>query len=194
MMSRAAVTGLFRNRFAWAAVILMATVGAVALVNTAGSDAEPTRAGDVRSQILGRMRTTLEKADPGQHNHGGHNPLQGDGQAKPPVICGVHVYGFEPEGATALADVKTVYGFHLCGVAEPKRPWDVAVKLAGPVILDMSTDPPGIQVVEATADVMYIDRLRQMFPAKYSELAQKEALAPSEMSDLRRRYDDAADL
>ena len=96
MSSRAALTGLFHNRFVWVAVILIATVGAVVLVNTAGSDAEPTRAGDVRSQILGRMRTTLEKADPGQHNHGGHNPLQGDGEAKPPVICGVHVYGFEP--------------------------------------------------------------------------------------------------
>lgn len=194
MSSRVAIAGLFRNRFVWVTVILMATVGAVVLVNTAGSDAGPTKAGDVRSQILGRMRTTLEKTDPGQPNHGGHNPLQGDPEKKLPVICGVHVYGFEPEGAATLADVKTVYGFHLCGVAEPKRPWDVAVKLAGPVILDMSTDPPGIQVVEATADVMYIDRLKQMFPPRYAEVAQKEALTQSEMDNLRRRYDAAADL
>jgi hypothetical protein len=115
-------------------------------------------------------------------------------EAKPAVICGVRVYGYEPAGATALAEVQRVYGFHLCGVAEQKRPWDVAVKLAGPLILDMSTRPPGIQVVEATADVRFVDRLRQMFPDKYAELASKEALADSEMADLRRRYDAAASL
>ena len=90
--------------------------------------------------------------------------------------------------------MQTVYGFHLCGVAEQKRPWDVAVKLAGPVIMDMSTEPPGIQVVEATAEVMFTDRLRQMFPPKYAELALKEALTQSEMADQRRRYDAAAGL
>ena len=90
--------------------------------------------------------------------------------------------------------MRTVYGFHLCGVAEQKRPWDVAVKLAGPVILDMSTEPPGIQAVEATAEIMYVDRLRQMFPARYAELALTEALSPTEMADLRRRYDAAAGL
>jgi hypothetical protein len=194
MSSRAAFTGWFRNRFVWAAAILAVTVGAVILVNTAGSDAETARPSDLQTQILGRMRTTLEKADPGQHNHSGHNAQQASTEAKPQVICGVRVYGFEPESATALADVKTVYGFHLCGVAEQKRPWDVAVKLAGPVILDLANDPPGIQVVEATADVMYIDRLRQMFPPKYSDLAQREALSPQEMTDLRRRYDAAAGM
>ncbi len=110
------------------------------------------------------------------------------------MICGVRVYGYEPADVTALADVRTVYGFHLCGVAEQKRPWDVAVKLAGPVIMDMSTEPPGIQVVEATADVRFVDRLREMFPDKYEEVALKEALTESEMADQRRRYDAAAGL
>ncbi len=142
------------------------------------------------------MRTTLEQTDPGQHNHGGHHTQQATTgeSAKPPVICGVHLYGYEPSQATTLAEVQTVYGFHLCGIAEQKRPWDVAVKLAGPVILGMSTDPPRIQVVEATADVKFIDRLRQMFPAPYTQLAEKEALSEAEMADLRRRYDKAAGL
>jgi hypothetical protein len=142
------------------------------------------------------MRTTFEQSDPEQHNHAG-DPARlaaGEKGAEPTVVCGVRVYGHEPARATALADVRTVYGFHLCGVAERQRPWDVAVKLAGPVILDMSTDPPGIQVVEATADVMFVDRLKQMFPTPYAEQAQKEALADAEMADLRRRYDDAAGL
>ncbi|WP_422770688.1 hypothetical protein ACN28C_29030 [Plantactinospora sp. WMMC1484] len=192
MITRESFAGWYRNRFVWVAVILLAvSAGAVVLVRTAGSNAEPA---DLQGQILTRMRTTLEQADPEQHNHAGHDIQQvatGE-EAKPAVICGVRVYGYEPAEVTALADVKTVYGFHLCGVAEQKTPWDWAVKLAGPVIMDMSREPPGIQVVEATENVMFIDRLRQMFPPKYADLAQKEALADSEMADLRRRYDDAA--
>ncbi len=192
MISRESSTGWYRNRFVWVAAILAVTAGAVVLTKSAGSEAEPA---DLSAQITTRMRSTLEQADPEQHNHAGHGAAQAaTEQAKPPVICGVRVYGYEPAGATVLADVRTVYGFHLCGVAEQKRPWDVAVKLAGPVIMDMATEPPGIQVVEATADVMFVDRLREMFPDKYEELALKEALDPSEMTDLRRRYDDAAGL
>jgi hypothetical protein len=190
VISRESFAGWYRNRFVWAAVILLAvSAGAVVLVNSGDSEAEPA---DLQGQIVTRMRTTLEQAAPGQHNHAGHNAQQV--AAKATVICGVRVYGYEPAGVTALADVQTVYGFHLCGVAEQKRPWDVAVKLAGPVIMDMSTDPPGIQVVEATANVRYVDRLREMFPDKYAQLALKEALADSEMADLRRRYDAAAGL
>lgn len=190
-ITREKLAGWHRNRFVWVAVILLAvSASAVVLTNSADSSAEPA---DLQTQIMTRMRATLEQADPAQHNHG-HTLQQVATEAKPPVICGVHVYGYEPAEVTVLADVQTVYGFHFCGVAEKQRPWDVAVKLAGPVIVNMSTDPPGIQVVEATPDVMFIDRLRQMFPAKYAELAQKEALPDSEMADLRRRYDAAAGL
>lgn len=194
MNAREGFAKWYRNRYVWVAVILLATsAGAALLVNSSGAEAEPA---DLQAQIVTRMRTTLEQSNPEQHNHAGHTVEQeatGDA-AKPPVICGVRVYGYEPAQATALADVQTVYGFHLCGIAEQKRPWDVAVKLAGPVILNMSTEPPGIQVVEATADVKFVDRLREMFPDKYLQLAVKEALAESEMVDLRRRYDAAAGL
>ena len=169
-----------KSRYLWAAVILLATsAGAAALVHRA----QPA---DVRAQVTSQMRTLLEEADPEQHNHAGHGVA-----TTTEVVCGVRVYGYEPAEVKDLAEVRRVYGFHLCGVAEPQRPWDVAVKLAGPVILDMSTRPPGIQVVEATENVRFVDRLRQMFPSPYAEQAQKEALTPEEMSDLRRRYDDA---
>jgi hypothetical protein len=189
MISRESFAGWYRNRFVWAAVSLLVSVAAVVLVNSA----EPA---DLQEQIVTRVRATLEQSNPEQHNHAAHLGQQAatEQAAKPAVICGVRVYGYEPAEATALAEVRTVYAFLLCGVAEQKRPWDVAVKLAGPVILDMSTEPPGIQVVEATADVRFVDRLREMFPARYAELALKEALADSEMADLRRRYDAAAGL
>jgi hypothetical protein len=180
----------YRNRFLWVAVILLAVaVGAAALVR-AGHPAEPA---DLQSRLLTRMRTTLEQVDPGQHNHGGHGASPAaSGAARPRVICGVRIYGYEPSGATTLAQVRTVYGFHLCGVAEPKTPWDGSAKLVGPVILDMSTDPPGIQVVEATAQIRYADRLQQMFPPRYAQMATTEALSDDEMASLRRRYDAAA--
>ena len=171
--------GWYRNRYVWVASILAVTAGAVGLV-TAGGQV------DVQTQVADRMRSTLEQAEPAQHNHAGHNAQPGE------VTCGVHVYGYEPAKASKLADVQKVYGFHLCGVAEQKRPWDVAVKLAGPVIMDMSTEPPGIQVVEATAAVKFVDRLRQLFPDKYAELALKEALPEADMAELRRRYEAAA--
>jgi hypothetical protein len=194
MSSPAGLAGWYRNRVVWLEVILLVVVaGTVVLVNAARAETEPA---DLQAQIETRMRTALEQSNPEQHNHAGHNGQQAaTGQAaKPAVICGVRVYGYEPAGVATLAEVRTVYGFHLCGVAEQKRPWDVAVKLAGPVILDVSTNPPGIQVVEATADVKFVDRLREMSPPKYANLASKEALADSEMADLRRRYDAAAGL
>ncbi|MBY8870524.1 hypothetical protein K7640_01550 [Micromonospora sp. PLK6-60] len=192
MTIRESFAGWYRHRLVWVAVILLATAaGTAVLVNRADPKPEPA---DLQAQIVARMRSTLEQADPEQHHHAGHGGQQGATGAKPPVICGVRVYGYEPAGATALADVREVYGFHLCGIAEQKRPWDVAVKLAGPVIMDMSTEPPGIQVVEATADVRFVDRLREMFPARYAALAQKEALTAAEMAEQRRRYDAAAGL
>jgi hypothetical protein len=176
------------NRYVCAAAVLLATAaGAVALVRSAGTEA------DLQAQITTRMRITLERSDPGRHQHAAQQVTTED-EARPAVICGVRVYGYEPAGVTTLAEVRAVYGFHLCGVAERDRPWDVAVKLAGPVILDLSTEPAGIRVVEATDDVRFVDRLRQMFPARYAQLALTEALTDSETADLRRRYDATAGL
>lgn len=189
MVSRQSFAGWYRNRLVWVAVILLVSAGVVVFTRSTGPRAAPA---DLHGQIVSRMRATLEQSDPKLHNHAGHTATEQD--EKPPVICGVHLYGYEPPAAAALAEVRTVYGFHLCGVAQKGYPWDVATKLAGPVILDFTREPPGIQVVEATATVRYIDRLWQMFPRKYAEVASKEALTPSEMADLRERYQDAAGL
>ncbi|SEJ59456.1 hypothetical protein SAMN05443287_105412 [Micromonospora phaseoli] len=194
MNTRQHITRWSRNPFVWMEVALLAvSIGTVALVTSTTTTTEPA---DLHQQILTQMRTTLEQSDPEQHNHAGHTgqEVTSEEAAKPPVICGVHVYGYEPAEVTSLADIHTIYGFHLCGIAEPKRPWDWAVKLAGPLIMDMTTHPPDIQVVEATDDTSYVDRLRQMFPHTYAELALTEALAASEMADLRRRYEAAAEL
>jgi hypothetical protein len=183
------------NRFAGVAVILAVTGGAVVLARASGSESPQARAqvvaepATLEDQIVARMRGTLEQQSPEEHHHAGHSTT-----AAAPVVCGVRVYGYEPAGATTITSVRTVYGFHFCGVAEQKRPWDVAVKLAGPLIVDMATEPPGIRVVEATPQVRYVDRLRQMFPPKYADLAMTEALSEREMADTRRRYEAAAGI
>src|SRR5690348_15861230 len=153
-----------RNRYVGAAAVLLATSAGAAVLATSSSEPD-----DLPSRIVTLMRDTLEHPDLKAPNHAGHTALEGD----PTVVCGVRLYGYEPSVLTEFAKVRTVYGFHLCGVAEQGAPWDVAVKLAGPVILDLSTDPPGIQVVEATETIRYADRLQQMFPAKYADLATK---------------------
>ena len=171
-----------RLRFIAVAVVLLATVTAVTLaLRTADKPA------NLQQQLTTELRTTFEHQTAQQHHH-----AQQTSATTAPLICGVRVYGYEPADATTLSAVRTVYAFHLCGVAEPKQPWDVAVKLAGPVIVDRSTHPPGLQVVEATENVKYVDRLRQMFPDKYAQLALTEALTSAEMSDLRARYSAAA--
>ncbi|MFV2104810.1 hypothetical protein [Micromonospora sp. LOL_024] len=106
--------------------LLAVSIGAVTLATSTTATTEPA---DLPKQLQTHLRTTLERADPAQHHHAGHTTQQTttDKTAKPPVICGVHVYGHEPAQATTLTDIHTIYGFHLCGIAEPTCPWDTAV-------------------------------------------------------------------
>nr|MDT0657015.1 hypothetical protein [Micromonospora sp. DSM 115978] len=182
----------YRNRFVWVAVILLlVSTGAVVLVSSLGGGAgQPT---DLRGQLTARMKTVLEETDPALHQGHGDHATTADG-AEVPVICGARVYGFEPTDARTVTDVDRVYGFHLCGIAEPNRPWDWAVKLVGPVILEMDTTPPTVRVAESTENVSFRDRVIQMFPPQYHEAAFSEALTEQDMLDLRNRYDAAAGL
>ena len=191
MFTRTSIQRWYRNRFLWVAVVLVAaSVTAAVLVRSAGSDADPP---DLTSQLSTRLRTVLEQADPATaHGHHMAHHQQTDQPAQ--VICEVNVYGFEPTDAATLAEVERVYGFHMCGVAEPKRPWDWAVKLVGPLIMDMTTEPPKIQVAEATESVRYVDRVREMFPDPWEQKALTEALTAEGLAELRRRYDAAAGL
>ena len=35
------------------------------------------------------------------------------------LVCGARVYGYEPETAESVSEVKRVYGFHMCATADP---------------------------------------------------------------------------
>lgn len=181
----------YRNRFVWvAAILVLVSVTAVVLVRTAGSGASPA---DLRGELDVRLLTLLEEVEPEAHQ--GHGDLVNQAKNESAkVICGVRTFGFEPKEASAVADVDRVYAFHLCGVAEPKKPWDWAVKLVGPVIVGLSSEPPTIEVAQATDTVNFRDRVAQMFPPEYREQAVGEFLDEEDMRELRRRYDAAAGL
>lgn len=180
----------YHNRFVWVAVVLLAvSATAVVLVRSGGSDASPT---DLRAQLDVRLLTLLEEVEPDQHQGHGDHVNQASGEAK--VVCGVRTFGFEPKDATTMADVDRVYAYHLCGVAEPKKPWDWAVKLVGPVIVGLDSEPPTIEVAAATEEISYRERVVQMFPPEYQERAFNEFLTEEGFAELRRRYDAAAGL
>lgn len=181
----------WRNRFVWVIVILLAVSATVVLlVDRAGSG--PAPADDLNAQLGRGLVATLEQLEPEQHQ--GHGEHAKDVAAETKVVCGVRVFGFEPAEATTVSEVRTAYGFHLCGVAEPNRPWDWAVKLVGPIVVSMATQPPTVQVAEATNEVSFTDRVGQLFPEQYQEQARKESLGEERMRELRQRYDQAAGL
>ncbi|MEV4626979.1 hypothetical protein AB0J90_11895 [Micromonospora sp. NPDC049523] len=187
----ATASAWWRNRFVWVGVILLAVSATVVLlVNTAGS--QPAPADDLASQLGRRLVVVLEQVGPEQHQ--GHGEHAGDLPAQTKVVCGVRVFGFEPAEAATVAEVRTAYGFHLCGVAEPNRPWDWAVKLVGPIVVAMGTEPPTVQVAEATDEVSFSDRVGQLFPEQYQQQARQESLGEPGMRELRQRYDRAAGL
>ncbi|MEV1290307.1 hypothetical protein [Micromonospora sp. NPDC049679] len=177
------------RRLVWVAVILAATVITVlVLQRVTGVTGSPV---DLRGQVAERMVGVLERTPPGQHHgHGAH--VNQDGAAAGRTVCGVRVFGFEPAGATRVEDVRTVYGHHLCAIAEKGLAWDGAVKLVGPVVLDLSGTPPAVQVAEATAEMPFRERVRQLIPERYQDQAFEESLDPATMTELRRRYDEAA--
>lgn len=157
-------------------------VGAGAAVADDGPPLSP-QAVAVRAELVRRMTTLLEKLPLEQHEgHGG-----GVG-GKVTAVCGARVYGYEPATATSADDVVTVYGFHMCGLAQPGLPWERAMKMVAPLVIRYDTRPPKIRMAESGAGVSYRDRVKQLFPAKYQRSAFEEALGPAGMAELRRRY------
>lgn len=150
----------------------------------------------VAVELTARLTTYLESLPPTKH--AGHGGAAAAGKAT--TICGVRVYGYEPATAGTADDVTKVYGFHLCGVAQPGLDWDWAPKLVAPVIAtyDISgTSPakrtkPKVQMVEATPKVPYQERLRELFPPQYLPAASRGLESQATMDELRRRYDVAA--
>src|SRR4051794_12167862 len=99
------------------AVLLTVAIGLLLWLNGIGRSDEPARGPvAIRAALAQQMRVVLERLPPqGHQGHGG--PV---GPASP-IVCGTRVYGYEPADAATVGDVVTVYGFHLCALAETGR-------------------------------------------------------------------------
>jgi hypothetical protein len=169
------------------AVVVLLVAGVVALVRfeVIGGPSPEERDATVRAALAQRMTTELEKLPASGHAGHGGTDTQGT------TVCGVRVYGYEPKDAKTADDVDTVYGFHLCAVAEPKGAWDWATKFVAPLVMKLDTTPPTMEMAASTETVSYRERITQIIPPEYQELANQGALEPHAMAELRRRFDAA---
>jgi hypothetical protein len=172
--------------------VLIAVIAVVLLrFDLVGGKSDSGSATTVESELNRRLTATLEGLPAGEH--AGHGNAQA-GATPAKTVCAVRIFGYQPSGAASVDDVKTVYGFHFCGVADKGRQWDWATKLVSPLVVKFDTQPPTIQMAEATATVTYRERVQQLFPDPYEKMAFEQALTPKQMSELRRRYDEAAGI
>ena len=183
------------RRRAWLPRILavvVLVVAVVTLVRLGVGRSEEQSPDGIRADLVQRMTTVLEQSPSAHAGHGGHVAGPGSSAAPTRTVCGSQVYGYEPADAATAEDVVTVYGFHMCGVAEAGVPWDFATRFVAPLVMRFDTNPPTVQAAESSADVTYQERVKQLIPAQYQELAAQSALEPDAMAELRRRYDEAA--
>jgi hypothetical protein len=167
------------------AVLLTVTVGLLLWLNGIGRADEPARGPvAIRIALAQEMRLVLERLPPQSHQgHGG--PV-----GRPsPLVCGTRVYGYEPEDAATLGDVVTVYGFHMCALAESGRSFDWAMKMVAPLVMRFGGGPPEVNIAESSNGVSYRDRVKQLFPAKYQQVAFQQSLGTAEIGELRRRFE-----
>ena len=141
----------------------------------------------VTAEVTARLVAELEKATPSDHAAHGHDfnaTAEAGGGTK--VICTVEPFGYDPADPADIKQVGRVYAHHLCAVVQKGRPWDFAVKTAGPLVADMG-DPPQIRVVES--GLGYQERLAQMIPERYRARAAEDFGDGSLVAALRARYD-----
>jgi hypothetical protein len=185
-----------RNPLPWLilAVTVLIAVIAVVLVRfdiVGGGESAAGAPMSIDAELSQRMTGILEALPADQH--AGHGDAEAG--AKPAkMVCAVRVFGYQPTTAATVNDVVTVYGFHFCAVADKGRVWDWATKLVSPLVMKFDSQPPTIQMAESTAKITYRERVKQLFPDPYEKMAFEQALTAEQMTDLRRRYDEAAGL
>jgi hypothetical protein len=165
--------------------LLTVTVGLVVWLTGVGRADESARGPvAIRAALAQKMRVVLERLP--AEGHQGHGGLAG---RPSPLVCETRVYGYEPADAVTVRDVVTVYGFHMCAMAEPGRAFDSAMKMVAPLVMRFGDGPPELQVAESSNGVSYRDRVKQLFPVNYQQAAFQETLEPAQMSELRRRFE-----
>lgn len=178
-----------RSRARWIAVaVVVVAAAALAVVLRVSSGGASSRPPTLQNQLADRIAVVLEQSTPNDHHMHGHHSIGDVNVVKGPTVCAVRTLGFEPAEAKTVAEVRTVYAYHLCAIVEPGRAWDFAQKLSGPMAVQLP-EPMKIQVVEP--GLGFQDRVRSLIPQPYQEEALKELLDDDQMRDLRERFEEA---
>jgi hypothetical protein len=87
----------------------------------------------------------------------------------------VQLFSPQPPDATELSQVHTVYADHACAELGTHFEWPEVVRSTGPLAMDLTTDPATVllpsQALPDQEGVLYIDRVRDVIPATYHEVA-----------------------
>jgi hypothetical protein len=181
-----------RSRFVWLAVLLVVALGALLALNrfgAFGSDTPPGAAGQpdgFQAQLAAKVVNVLETLPAEEHGHN-HDAASGEST----MVCGVRIFGTNPQDADTLDEVAQVYGYHLCAVAQSGVEWIMSVKLSGPMVATLAADPPQVAVAEGGEG--FQDRVNAIIPERYRAEARNENLTEEGMRELIRRYDEAAE-
>lgn len=177
-----------RARLRWAALIAVAVAIAVALLLRAMA-ASGDGGGALTERLADRVVTILEGASLDEHAEHGHEFEEG---AR--VVCVAEVFGFDPPGASTVAEVDEVYAHHACAEVGTGFPWPGAIRVSEPMVMRLTTDPATVllpsAVRPADPDADYADKVRTVIPEPYHEQALGD---PGLLDDLREQFDEACE-
>jgi hypothetical protein len=170
----------FYHRAWWLVPEIIALITVGVMVPSAGFGI--TRPADpLRAALAEKIVSAMEHATPEQHHDHGHDRAA-------TMACVVEVYGFDPADATSVGAVRTAYGYLFCAAGTTGIPYDFAAKLAGPVAADIGA----ITVVHiAQSGLGYPERVRELMPDRYEQVALAGFTDHSIAGKLRPRYDAA---
>lgn len=175
-----------RGRLRWLAVALVAVVVAVVAVAVArvGTD----RADPLQDQLAARVVDALENATVDEHAAHGHSFDEGA-----TIACAAEAFGFEPPEAETVDQVRTVYAHHMCAMRGDGYTWPQSIRGAGPIAVEL-TDPVTIrtpEMIPASAEMNYADRIRELIPERYHDqaLASQSFVDPDVADRLREEFE-----
>lgn len=150
-----------------AVVVVAAGVAVLVRMLTGGPD-EPVTLED---HLAARVVAVLEEATADEHAAHGHYLEDGSGG----YVCVARTIGFEPPDATEVAQVQTVYADHACAELGTVFQWPEVVRSTGPLAMTLTTDPATValpsQVLLDESSALHVDRVREVIPAAYHDLA-----------------------
>jgi hypothetical protein len=175
-----------RGRLRWLAVALVAVVVvvvAVAMARTGSGGGDP-----LLDQLATRVVAAMESATEEEHAAHGHNF-----DHESTIACAAEAFGFEPPEAESVDEVRVIYAHHMCAMHGDGYTWPQSIRAAGPIVVEL-TDPVTIrtpEMIEASAEMNYADRIRQLIPERYHDqaLASESFVDPDVAERLRAEFE-----